>query len=535
LAARLREWRRASPTGLKTLLLSATFGPGTTATLRVLFADSTSSWSEYIIQRLRPETHYFSPGLALDELTQGHAVQEAVLHLPRPAILYLTEVDHTIEWTKRLRQAGLRRVDCFHGDTSQTERNRILDAWRADQLDLVVATSAFGMGVDKPDVRAVIHACFPENIDRYYQEVGRGGRDGAPSSAVALWTERDHRIGSGMGPKLLSDDKKIRERWSSMWQGSKSDPDSDLRHLPLMASPNYKLHERTYGESVTWNKRLLLMMERARVLRIESLTAEQDSDGSQEYREWAVIRMLRNSLHLEEELPALLEQHRKDEIALLNVGRSRLEQLLSATRPACRLLRTHYGPSTRRACGSCMQCRSDPEARVESAPLELHLDRPSTVPMVDIVYGPSPRSRRDQGQIILALRRAIQDGLVDRFFATSAFIPQVRSLLEEAGSQSNRPYRLDALEAAAAHAVRAEELVICMHDQMLSGQAGLLHSHGALCAHWILGGQQESASTVWPFLHDHGSRPFTGSQALDDWIDTRRTARTMKSRTQDVH
>lgn len=535
LAARLREWRGASPTGLKTLLLSATFGPGTTSTLRGLFADAQTPWNEYIIQRLRPEIHYFSPGSALDEQSQVSAVTEAVLRLPRPAILYLTERPHTVEWRERLRQVGLRRIECFHGETPQTERNRILDAWRADEIDLIVATSAFGMGVDKPDVRAVIHACFPENIDRYYQEVGRGGRDGAPSSAIALWTHRDRNTGGRMGPKLLSDDQKIRERWASMWQGSKPSPDPGLRQLPLRASPNYKLHERTYGESLTWNKRLLLMMERAKILRIESLAVERDPVAPEEFHEWALVRVLRTTVLLEEQLPGLLATSRSEEIAHLNVGRRRLDELLSNRATACRLLRNHYGRSTRRTCGSCGQCRTEPEARAGSAPLVLHLNRPATGPMVDIVHGPSIVSRRGQGQTILALRRALQEGLVSRFFATSSFALQVRGLLEEAASQSNMPYRLDRLQADTTHAVRSDEVVICLHDQVLSGHAKLLHSHGSLCAHWILGGQQEGSSNVWPFLHDYQSRLFSGSQALNEWIDTRSEQRKMTTRPQDVH
>jgi len=535
LAARLREWRNASPTGLKTLLLSATLGPGTAHTLRSLFADVDAPWNEYVIQRLRPEIHYFSPGRALDERSQVSAVAEAVLRLPRPAILYLTERDHVVEWRERLWRVGLRRIECFHGETPQKERDRILDAWRADCIDLIVATSAFGMGVDKPDVRAVVHACFPENIDRYYQEVGRGGRDGAPSSAIALWTHRDRNTGGRMGPKLLSDDQKIKERWAAMWQGSKPSLDPVQFLLPLKVSPNYMLHERTYGESITWNKRLLLMMERAKILRIESLARERDPGESEEFQEWAVVRMLRSSLLLEEQLPDLLATSRSEEIANLKLGTRRLDEVLSNHSRACRLLRDHYGRSTTRSCGSCEQCRLKPEVRVGSAPLVLHLNRTTTTPMVDIVHGPSISSRTDQGLIILAFRRALKEGLVSRFFVTSSLTIQVRALLEEAANQSNMPYRLDGLQADAARSVRSDEVVVCLHDQVLSAKAKLLHSRGSLCAHWILGCQQDGSSDVWPFLHEYQSRLFSGSQALNEWIDTRSDDPLVTRRPQDVH
>jgi ATP-dependent DNA helicase RecQ len=534
LAARLREWRSTSPTGLKTLLLSATFGPGTTSTLRGLFADALAPWNEYIIQRLRPEIHYFSPGAALDEQSQIFAVTETLLHLPRPAILYLTERKHTVEWLKRLRLVGLRRIECFHGETPQTERNRILDAWRADDIDLIVATSAFGMGVDKPDVRAIVHACFPENIDRYYQEVGRGGRDGAPSTAVAIWTLQDRNTGERMGPILLSDSQKIRERWASMWNSSEQSHDPDIRKLPLRTTPNYLLHERTYGESVTWNKRLLLMMERAHILRIEGLTSERDPVNSQEFHECALVRMLHSTVHLEGDLPELLASTRSEEIGHLKAGHRRLDELLSNRAPACRLLRNHYGRSTRRACGSCGHCRVEPDARTGLAPMVLYLSRPPANPIVDIVYGPSLASRREQSLVILAFRRTLQEGLTSRFFATSAFASKVRALLEEAADLSNTPYRLDRLQAETAMAVRSDEAVICLHDQALSAQAALLHSRGSLCAHWILGGQQQVSGITWPFLHDCQSRLFAGSQALNEWIDTRRETKEMIG-PQDVH
>jgi ATP-dependent DNA helicase RecQ len=87
------------------------------------------------------------------------------------------------------------RVAAYHAGLGQRRRRETQQAFMAGDLDVVVATSAFGMGVDKPDVRFVVHAQAPESPDTYYQEVGRAGRDGAPATGVLVHRPEDLALG----------------------------------------------------------------------------------------------------------------------------------------------------------------------------------------------------------------------------------------------------------------------------------------------------------------------------------------------------
>lgn len=521
LGAQLRSWRQSSPTGVRALLLSATFGEATPKVLRKLFCDDDTPWSEYVIQRLRPEIHYFSPGRALGEEEKIAAVTEAVLRLPRPLVLYVTERNDAERWYAQLRDLKLQRLACFHGNTPSHERDRILQAWREDDIDVVVATSAFGMGVDKADVRAIVHACFPENLDRFYQEVGRGGRDGAASVSVALWTFKDHRTGIRMGPKLLTDERKIRERWEAMWHGNETDQATGIFKLHVGAEPNYRMHERSYDESVAWNKRLLMMMERAAILRVRGLELLRDEMDGNAQQEWATVQMLCPTPGLADRLADLLAQVRIAEAKVLRASRRRLEELLLGRASACRILRSHYGAYTYRACGSCAICRSEPDLAVDAAPLRLLMQQDEGRPTVDVVRGPSLNQSKGEAEVLLALRRVMSEGLCRRFVAGERFIDTVRRLLERAGERGDAPYRLDLPTGDVAKSVRADELVICLHAQSIDPQATLLHSRGALCTHWVLGAAVDDSGGRWPFLHEKQSRLFTGRDALNDWIYSR--------------
>ncbi|PPF26570.1 RecQ family ATP-dependent DNA helicase [Rathayibacter tritici] len=118
------------------------------------------------------------------------AVVEEARSWTAPGLVYLATRKETEAYTADIAAEG-RRVAAYHAGLKVSERKVVHEQWRAGELDVVVATSAFGMGIDRADVRFVLHATTTESLDAYYQEIGRAGRDGEPATGALHYRAED--------------------------------------------------------------------------------------------------------------------------------------------------------------------------------------------------------------------------------------------------------------------------------------------------------------------------------------------------------
>jgi ATP-dependent DNA helicase RecQ len=124
--------------------------------------------------------------------TEGKEQQmlEILKKVPGTGVVYVRNRRKTRDVSDYLQQNGI-SADYYHAGLSAEERSRKQDAWMGNQTRIMVSTNAFGMGIDKPDVRTVVHLELPDSLEAYFQEAGRAGRDGKKAYAVLLYNDND--------------------------------------------------------------------------------------------------------------------------------------------------------------------------------------------------------------------------------------------------------------------------------------------------------------------------------------------------------
>lgn len=249
----------------KTLLLSATLAQESFDILRDLFAEDLFDHVSAVT--LRPEPEYWVSH-ARHEPIRTERVIELIRTVPRPFLLYVTTRDQANEWMQRMSGLQIVRCGCVHGATPTDVRTDVIDKWRSGELDAVVATSAFGLGMDKSDVRAVIHACVPETVDRFYQEVGRGGRDGKACVSLLVYTDQDREVAKGLSSKKVITVEKGLERWRSMVAYAQRD--HTHRRLKVNLSQRAPGVSGATEANNEWNLRTVVLLNRAGIIKIES-------------------------------------------------------------------------------------------------------------------------------------------------------------------------------------------------------------------------------------------------------------------------
>jgi ATP-dependent DNA helicase RecQ len=366
----LRNLKEKKITPFRTLLLSATFTPETIDTLGTLFGPPNSVQMIAAVH-LRPEPQYwFSEANSFEE--KKTFILEALRHAPRPFILYVTKREDAVLWQNILMNiAGYQRIERFDGNTIDSTRKKIISSWIDNDLDGIVATSAFGVGIDKNDIRTIIHATIPETVDRFYQEVGRGGRDGKSSISLLVYEKNDWVLAKNMSNPTIIGNELGFERWKALYKSRhKYDVNGDIFRVDLEA---VRLGRScSNNEDILWNMRTLLLMSRAGFLELDvepnCVPQEEDAVEFLPLAAMAIIRI--HLLRYDHGLPEVWEEViTPSRTKTLNAGDKNIElmqNLLQNGREVADTLEELYRNNSKqwyvdvtKVCGGCPSDRFD--------------------------------------------------------------------------------------------------------------------------------------------------------------------------------
>ncbi|BBM87124.1 ATP-dependent DNA helicase RecQ [Candidatus Uabimicrobium amorphum] len=348
-----RKLLSQTKTPFVTVLMSATLTQYHLESLEKMFSENENLTIVHAT-RLRPEPIYWQ-AQAPTKKQRIDWILEAIHHLPRPLILYTTLKSSCIEWNNIIINNGFQRVSMIHGDITPREYQKQLQRWKENDVDIIIATSAFGLGVDKADVRVVIHAELPESLDRFYQDVGRGGRNGNPCLSLLIWTLDDWEIVDSLSAPTFIGGEKGRKRWNAMFNSKKVvDKAESIYCVSLNSAPELDMKSE---QNRLWNLRTLLLMDRAEIINIEHPTKENTRNfanvrlstlGHTQLKLWDErIVPFRNDLN---------QHYAKQKELLAKMLNFDMSCCISSLFEECYKSNRYQIPIVR-ACGGCFHCR----------------------------------------------------------------------------------------------------------------------------------------------------------------------------------